>query len=95
MHVTFDGNVYADSFQQTAVSADGTFHPTLLLVSIRLGVETITPVYHEALKATLQMPQAIGIAGFVSPSIFFPLLPTNIHPQRPPLIFPLLYWRPR
>lgn len=41
------------------------FIPTLVLVGTRLGVDRITPVYWEALKATLQMPQSIGIAGYV------------------------------
>ena len=39
------------------------FHPTLLLVSTRLGIDKITPVYWEALIASLQMKQSIGIAG--------------------------------
>lgn len=41
------------------------FIPTLVLVGTRLGLDKITPVYWEALKATLQMPQSIGIAGYV------------------------------
>lgn len=40
-----------------------TFVPTLVLVGTRLGLDKITPVYWEALKASLQMPQSIGIAG--------------------------------
>jgi cysteine protease ATG4 len=40
-----------------------TFHPTLILVCTRLGIDKINKVYMEALIATLQMPQSIGIAG--------------------------------
>ncbi len=39
------------------------FKPTLILVGTRLGLDKVTPVYWEALKASLQMPQSIGIAG--------------------------------
>jgi len=39
------------------------FHPTLVLVGTRLGLDKITPVYWEALIAALQMPQSVGIAG--------------------------------
>ena len=62
VHITFDGNVYSDSFHKTAV-VDGVFQPTLLLCAIRIGIESIHRVYFEALKATLQMPQSVGVAG--------------------------------
>lgn len=39
------------------------FHPTLILVCTRLGIDKINPVYEEALISTLQMEQSIGIAG--------------------------------
>jgi cysteine protease ATG4 len=39
------------------------FHPTLILVGTRLGIEKVTPAYWEALKSSLQMSQSIGIAG--------------------------------
>ncbi len=43
-----------------------TFHPTLILVCTRLGIDKINHVYEEALKSTLQMEQSIGIAGCVN-----------------------------
>ena len=49
---------------KTAKGPDGIFHPTLVLVSTRLGIDKITPVYWEALIASLQMPQSVGIAGY-------------------------------
>ncbi|RMZ79596.1 hypothetical protein DV737_g3299, partial [Chaetothyriales sp. CBS 132003] len=44
-------------------SANSTVQPTLILLAVRLGIDRITPVYHEALKSTLTFPQSVGIAG--------------------------------
>ncbi|KAF2760680.1 hypothetical protein EJ05DRAFT_239416 [Pseudovirgaria hyperparasitica] len=69
VYITCDSaDVYEDSFFNVAKSA-GAFHPTLVLVSIRLGIDRVTPVYWEALKNALQMPQSIGIAGYAKQSI--------------------------
>jgi len=62
VHMTFDGNVYEDTFRATAI-VDHVFKPTLLLVVTRLGLEGVNPSYWEALKATVQMKQSVGIAG--------------------------------
>jgi hypothetical protein len=65
VYVTGDGSdVYEDSVMKVAKTDDGVFHPTLILVGTRLGIDKITPVYWEALKASLQMPQSMGIAGY-------------------------------
>ncbi|KAH6649669.1 putative cysteine protease ATG4 [Chaetomium tenue] len=56
-------DVYEDSFLATARPDGETFHPTLILVCTRLGIDKINPVYEEALISTLQMEQSIGIAG--------------------------------
>jgi cysteine protease ATG4 len=64
VYVSGDGaDVYEDKLKQIAVDDDGKWQPTLILVGTRLGIDKITPVYWEALKASLQIPQAIGIAG--------------------------------
>jgi len=64
VYLTGDGSdVYEDSFMEIAKPDGKTFKPTLILVGTRLGLDKITPVYWEALKSTLQMPQSIGIAG--------------------------------
>lgn len=42
-----------------------TFHPTLILIRTRLGIDKITPIYWDALIAALHMPQSVGIAGYV------------------------------
>lgn len=66
VYVTADGSdVYDDAFRKIAVSSDGAFHPTLILLGIRLGIDRVTEVYWEALKAILQMRQSVGIAGYV------------------------------
>ncbi|EER37743.1 cysteine protease atg4 [Histoplasma capsulatum H143] len=70
VYVTSDGSdVYEDRFRAIA-SAGGTgagtstdVHPTLILLGIRLGIDRVTPVYWEALKAVLKYPQSVGIAG--------------------------------
>ncbi|KAI8939741.1 Cysteine protease atg4 [Plenodomus lindquistii] len=64
VYVSGDGaDVYEDKLKQVAVEEDGEWKPTLILVGTRLGIDKITPVYWEALKASLQMKQSIGIAG--------------------------------
>ncbi|OCT47666.1 putative cysteine protease atg4 [Cladophialophora carrionii] len=57
--------VYEDKFRSIARASatDATITPTLILLGIRLGLDRITPVYHEALKSSLTYPQSIGIAG--------------------------------
>ena len=64
VYVNGDGaDVYEDSFFKLAKASDGTFNPTLILVGIRLGIDRVTPAYWEALKASLQLSQSVGIAG--------------------------------
>lgn len=65
MYSTGDGpDVYEDSFMKIAKPKGEDFHPTLVLVGTRLGIDKVTPVYWEALIASLQMSQSIGIAGY-------------------------------
>ncbi|KAH8428893.1 cysteine protease ATG4 [Aspergillus melleus] len=56
-------DIHEDSLLKVARANSGTFQPTLILVGTRLGIDHITPVYWEALKASLQLPQSVGIAG--------------------------------
>lgn len=64
VYINGDGaDVYEDSFFKLARASDGIFIPTLILVGIRLGIDRITPAYWEALKASLQLAQSVGIAG--------------------------------
>lgn len=57
--------VYEDSFMAVANPGGHGFQSTLILVGTRLGIDKINCVYEEALLSTLQMPQAVGIAGYV------------------------------
>ncbi|RKF75864.1 putative cysteine protease atg4 [Golovinomyces cichoracearum] len=64
VYVTGDGlEVYEDKFLMVAKPDGLKFKPTLILVGTRLGIEKITPVYWEALGASLRMPQSMGIVG--------------------------------
>ncbi|KAI9822907.1 MAG: Cysteine protease atg4 [Thelocarpon impressellum] len=64
VYITGDGSdVYEDRFMRIANPSGEGFRPTLVLVGIRLGIDRVTPVYWEALKSSLQMPQSVGIAG--------------------------------
>ena len=58
-------DIYEDRFRTIAATSttDTTITSTLILLGIRLGIDRITPVYHEALKRSLTYPQSIGIAG--------------------------------
>ncbi|KAH7401541.1 putative cysteine protease ATG4 [Pyrenochaeta sp. MPI-SDFR-AT-0127] len=102
VYISGDGaDVYEDKLKQIAIEDDGVWHPTLILVGTRLGIDKITPVYWEALKASLQLKQSIGIAGgrpsashyFVGTQAnhFFYLDPHSTRPllpYRPPLSTP-------
>ncbi len=64
VYITADGSdIYEDNFMEIARPDGDRFWPTLVLVGIRLGIDRVTPVYWEALKASLRMRQSIGIAG--------------------------------
>jgi len=64
VYVTGDGpNIYSDALLKVARRGGNTFLPTLLLVGTRLGIDRITPVYRDALAASLKMSQSVGIAG--------------------------------
>ncbi|MCJ1246527.1 Cysteine protease atg4 [Trapelia coarctata] len=64
VYVTGDGSdVYEDTFMKLAKEDGKSFRPVLILVGIRLGIDRVTPVYWDALKLSLQLPQSIGIAG--------------------------------
>ncbi|KAK9476967.1 hypothetical protein V1514DRAFT_310287 [Lipomyces japonicus] len=56
------GDVYEDRVLQASGGLVN-FRPTLILLGMRLGIEKITPIYYDALKFCLQLPQAVGIAG--------------------------------
>ena len=64
VYINGDGaDVYEDTYKCIAMMDDGTLSATLILVGIRLGIDRITPVYWDSLKAVLRLPQSMGIAG--------------------------------
>ncbi|KAI4223985.1 MAG: hypothetical protein LQ349_007323, partial [Xanthoria aureola] len=64
VYINGDGaDVYEDRLLSLATASTGQFTPILVLVGIRLGIDRVTPAYWEALKASLQLPQSVGIAG--------------------------------
>jgi len=94
VYINGDGaDVYEDSLFRLAKSDDSSFTPTLILVGIRLGIDRVNPVYWDALKASLQLPQSVGIAGGrpssslyffgIQSDQFFYLDPHNTRPALP------------
>ncbi|KAF9887109.1 Cysteine protease atg4 [Aspergillus nanangensis] len=87
-------DVYQDKFMNVARDESGSIQPTLILLGTRLGIDHITPVYWDSLKATLRFPQSVGIAGGrpsashyfvgVQGSFFFYLDPHNTRSALPP-----------
>jgi len=64
VYMNGDGaDVYEENLLKLAKGDDGIFTPVLILVGVRLGIDRVTPAYWEGLKASLQLPQSIGIAG--------------------------------
>ncbi|KAF2278377.1 autophagy-related protein-like protein 4 [Westerdykella ornata] len=94
-------DVYDDDVKKVALDAEGKFQPTLILVGTRLGIDKITQVYWEALKASLQLRQSVGIAGgrpsashyFIGTqgTLFFYLDPHTTRPALPYHATPLCY----
>jgi cysteine protease ATG4 len=63
VYVTETSDVYADKFTQVARDKSGQIQPTLILIGTRLGIDHITPVYWDGLRAALEYPQSVGVAG--------------------------------
>lgn len=62
--ISSGSDLYEKPFLRTAVdSKTGVFHPTLILLGLRLGIDKVNQVYWDSLKAILASPQAVGIAG--------------------------------
>ncbi|KAL8280849.1 hypothetical protein RQP46_006853 [Phenoliferia psychrophenolica] len=60
-----DGSVYKTDVEAAATNADGErwAKPVLVLIGLRLGIDGVHPIYHEAVKAIFSFPQSVGIAG--------------------------------
>ncbi|RDW87214.1 cysteine protease ATG4 [Aspergillus mulundensis] len=58
-----NSDIYQEKFMGVARDEQGTIRPTLILLGLRLGIDRVTEVYWDGLKAVLQLPQSVGIAG--------------------------------
>ncbi|OAL71712.1 hypothetical protein A7D00_3741 [Trichophyton violaceum] len=64
VYITSDGSdIYEKQFKEVACDESGGIQPTLILLGVRLGIDRVTPVYWDSLKALLRFPQSVGIAG--------------------------------
>jgi cysteine protease ATG4 len=64
VYVTDDSSdVYQDKFMSVSRNDQGIVRPTLILLGLRLGIDRVTTLYWDGLKAMLQFPQSVGIAG--------------------------------
>ncbi|MCJ1314283.1 Cysteine protease atg4 [Agyrium rufum] len=63
IYLTGDGpDIYEDALFKLAKTG-AQFHPTLLLIGVRLGIDRVNPVYWNALRSSLELSQSVGIAG--------------------------------
>ncbi|POY75723.1 hypothetical protein BMF94_1346 [Rhodotorula taiwanensis] len=59
-----DGTVYeSEVVEASLVDGQAWKRPVLVLVNVRLGLEGVNPIYHEAIKGIFRFPQSVGIAG--------------------------------
>ncbi|KAL4882309.1 cysteine protease atg4 [Aspergillus karnatakaensis] len=64
VYITNDNSdVFEEKFMKASRNQQGVVLPTLILLGLRLGIDHVTPAYREGLKAVLQFPQSVGIAG--------------------------------
>ncbi|CAI7608550.1 unnamed protein product [Penicillium manginii] len=56
-------DVYEDQVARLGRDENGKTIPVLILLGLRLGIEQVTSVYWDGLRAALQYPQSVGIAG--------------------------------
>ncbi|KAF9291180.1 Cysteine protease atg4 [Mortierella alpina] len=64
VYVTTDGVVYKDEVEEAATMKNKKeFGQLLILVTIRLGIDKLNPIYNDAIKTTFEFPQSLGIAG--------------------------------
>ncbi|KAF9357869.1 Cysteine protease atg4 [Mortierella sp. AD094] len=63
VYVTTDGVIYKDQVEEVMKKKPGGFGQLLILVTIRLGIDKLNPIYNEAIKSTFEFPQSLGIAG--------------------------------
>ncbi|GAA6052218.1 hypothetical protein JCM3770_000802 [Rhodotorula araucariae] len=59
-----DGAVYETEVAAASAVGDEKWRmPVLVLINLRLGIDGVNPIYHEAVKGIFRFPQSVGIAG--------------------------------
>merc|ERR1719228_1957464 len=69
VHVAMDNTLVISEVKETCIQPStveggpSSWQPLLLFVSLRLGLSDINPVYIPGLKASLTLPQTLGVIG--------------------------------
>ncbi|KAG1175695.1 hypothetical protein G6F70_002525 [Rhizopus microsporus] len=56
-------HLYDASTPQSASIKSTSFKPVLILIALRLGIDSLHPTYYDALKSCFEIPSFVGIAG--------------------------------
>ena len=96
IHVAMDGSLYREQVQAVARQADGSWRPVLVLLPLRLGLDTLNPSYAPCLCALFALRQTVGIIGGAPRRSFYfvgcqgeQLLYLDPHEVQPALGLPL------
>ncbi len=63
IHVAMDGSLYRNLVREAAAQPDGTWRPVLVLLPLRLGLQTLNADYVPCLTALFQLRQSVGVVG--------------------------------
>ncbi|GAA5995321.1 hypothetical protein JCM5350_007052 [Sporobolomyces pararoseus] len=58
-----DGTLYENEVVAASTKEKKWDAKVLVLINLRLGIDGVNPIYHEAVKAIFRIPQSVGIAG--------------------------------
>ena len=96
IHVAMDGSLYKQQVQAVACQPDGSWRPVLVLLPLRLGLDTLNPSYCGCLCALFELRQTVGIIGGAPRRSFYfvgcqgeQLLYLDPHEVQPALGLPL------
>ena len=63
VHVAMDGSLYREQVREAARQPDGSWRPVLVLLPLRLGLQTLNPAYSPCLCALFELRQSVGVIG--------------------------------
>jgi len=63
VYVSDDGAVYVDKVTKLATSNGNTWRPVLIIVPLRLGLDTMNEIYYPSILEMFRFPQSLGIIG--------------------------------